>query len=136
MRLALATSWWKIRRLISDPALTIQHSMLRLLLLATLVTSVAGCGSWWLPRPHKIDIQQGNLLDESAIGNIVEGMSKAQVQDKLGNPLLQQSFRPDRWDYVYSLNRSGEQPEGERLTLFFEEGRVTRIERGAIGQQR
>ncbi len=109
---------------------------MRVLIPLILATTLAGCGSWWLPRPHKIDIQQGNLLDESAVTQIEEGMSKAEVQNRLGNPLLQQSFRPDRWDYVYSLNRSGERPVGQRLTLYFGEGRVTRIERGDIGNNR
>ena len=119
-----------------EPTLTVRKTSLLALLPLLLTTTIAGCGSWWLPRPHKIDIQQGNLLDVSAIEQIEEGMSKAQVQDKLGNPLLQQTFRPDRWDYVYSLNRSGEKPVGERFTLYFDEGRVTKIERNEIGGKR
>lgn len=113
--------------------MTPRSNLLAVLIICSTTIALSGCGSWWLPRPHKINVQQGNLLDDRVVADIAEGMSKAEVQTRLGNPLLTQSFSPDRWDYIYSQNRSGEKPAGRQLTLFFSEGRVVSIEDTTIG---
>ena len=98
-------------------------------MLAASITLLSGCGSWWLPRAHKIDIQQGNVLPDDAVSSIAEGMSPAEVVGLLGRPLTDSSNNPDRWDYIYSLNKSGDKPDAKRITLLFEGGRVSQIVR-------
>jgi len=79
---------------------------------------------------YRIDIQQGNLLDDDDIVQVEVGMTRSQVQFLLGTPMVADSFHRDRWDYAYYLNR-GRSPEREQrwLVVYFGEDRVTRVER-------
>lgn len=79
---------------------------------------------------YRIDIQQGNLLDDEDIVRVEIGMTRSQVQFVLGTPMIADSFHRDRWDYAYYLTR-GRSPEVERrwVVVYFENDRVSRIER-------
>ena len=108
----------------------------RQLLLIALIpafTTLAACGTWWLPRPHKIDIQQGNLLSSDTISQIKVGMSQGEVVGLIGTPLTTNQINPDRWEYIYSLNRSGEDPEVKRLSLQFQNEKVANLEKDGFG---
>ena len=101
----------------------------RILMCLTLGLWLAGC------TVHTIDIQQGNVIDDDAVAQLKPGMSKRQVSFIMGTPLIRDPFHHDRWDYVYTL-RPGNQSkitERDRVTLFFEDGRLSRIER--LGQR-
>jgi len=91
------------------------------MLLAAL--AVSGC-------VYQMDIQQGNLLEEETIAQVEVGMTRSQVQFLLGTPTIADAFHRDRWDYPYYLRR-GRSREIERrwLVVYFENGRVSRIER-------
>ncbi len=104
----------------------------RLLLILTICGSqlmLAGCGSWWLPRAHKIDIQQGNVLPDDAIADVTEGLSRSEVIGLLGSPVANNRNNPNRWDYIYSRNKAGDKPDAKRLTLYFDSDRIVRIEK-------
>ncbi len=77
---------------------------------------------------HKVDVQQGNVITQEMRDQIKEGMSKRQVGFILGTPLLADPFHRDRWDYIYSLQTGKKKPEHQRMTLFFEEDKLVRIE--------
>lgn len=78
---------------------------------------------------HKIDVQQGNALPMDKIDQLEVGMTPEQVRFLLGYPLVTDLFRPNRWDYVYYFKPGGKPPEERRVTLYFEDGRVVKIER-------
>lgn len=78
---------------------------------------------------HKIDIQQGNALQEQSIEQLKIGMKPEQVRFLLGNPLVTDPFHQDRWYYVYYFKPGGSQLQERRLTVYFNEGRVARIEK-------
>ena len=82
---------------------------------------------------YRIDIQQGNLLDESLIEQVEVGMTRSQVQFLLGTPMVSDSFHRNRWDYTYYLKR-GRSRDVERrwFIVFFQEDRVVRLDRDAI----
>ncbi|MDO6462140.1 outer membrane protein assembly factor BamE [Granulosicoccaceae sp. 1_MG-2023] len=102
---------------------------LRIILLACLISLTGACGNpIWLPPAHKIDIQQGNLVDQEQVVQLREGMSRDEVRQLLGEPVLKPTVDADRWDYVYTKGRSGEHVKARRLTVFFEQERVSRIE--------
>jgi outer membrane protein assembly factor BamE len=84
---------------------------------------VAGC-------VYRIDIQQGNLLEQDAVEQVQVGMSQSAVQFLLGTPMVADPFHANRWDYPY-YHRRGRSPDVQRrwLVVFFEDGRVTRVER-------
>ena len=79
---------------------------------------------------YRIDIQQGNLLDEEDITQVDLGMTRSQVQFLLGTPMVSDSFHRDRWDYAYYYRR-GRSPNADRrwVVVYFQNDRVQRIER-------
>ena len=91
---------------------------------------LAGCG---IPRalgiaPYKIDVQQGNFLTQDQLALVKEGMSKEQVRQILGTPLLTDIFHGERWDYVYTLETSDGKKQRRGLALFFTDGKLARID--------
>jgi outer membrane protein assembly factor BamE len=93
--------------------------------IATLLVSVcllAGC----FLKPHKIDVQQGNYLDEAAVAKLKPGMTRSQVRFLLGTPLITDPFHPERWDYMYLDRKKGKLKSEKRLTLYFDADKLTR----------
>ncbi len=74
-------------------------------------------------RPYKADVHQGNLVTSDMVLQLEKGMSDAQVQFLLGVPLVRDQFHPNRWDYVYFLQRGSGERQLRRLTVFFDEER-------------
>lgn len=98
----------------------------RLVAVAALLSLVVtGCSL--LPSAHRIDVQQGNIVDRAALAELRTGMSKKQVQFLLGNPILSNSLHPDRWDYIYYVTPAGMSPTPQRLRLYFEGDVLTRV---------
>ena len=84
---------------------------------------VAGC-------VFRIDIQQGNLIEEDSIDQIAIGMSRSAVQFLLGTPMIADAFHRDRWDYAYYLRPGRSRDVFQRwLVVHFENDRVVRLER-------
>lgn len=99
------------------------HRLLPVLLLSLLT----GCSGFGL-APHRIDVQQGNALDEEAVVRLKPGLTRSQVRFLLGTPLLVDPFRNNRWDYVYLHRRAGVLTEQKRITLFFDGEVLVRME--------
>ncbi|RMG54085.1 MAG: outer membrane protein assembly factor BamE [Gammaproteobacteria bacterium] len=97
-------------------------------MISTLLLGLGGC-SLDLFTVYKIDVQQGNALREKGIAQVKKGMTRRQVQFLIGNPLLEDPFHANRWDYVYYYKPGYGEPQRARLTLFFDQGRVSRIEK-------
>jgi outer membrane protein assembly factor BamE len=78
----------------------------------------------------RIDIQQGNLLDDADVDQVQVGMTRSQVQFLLGTPMVADSFHRDRWDYTYYFRRGRSDDAIRRwLVVHFDDDRVARIER-------
>ncbi len=80
------------------------------------------------PLLYRIDVQQGNVVTHEMVKKLKPGMTKSQVRFVLGSPLIVDTFRDNRWDYVYLRQEKGELIEQQRLTVFFEEEKLTHIE--------
>ena len=78
--------------------------------------------------PHRIDVQQGNALDQESVAKLKPGLTRSQVRFLLGTPLVVDPFRGNRWDYVYALYKRGQLTEQKRITLFFDGDTLARIE--------
>ena len=101
------------------PSRPIPVSVAAMLLLAFLAT---GC-------VYRMDVQQGNLLDVEQIDQVEVGMTRSQVRFLLGTPMVIDSFDPDRWDYVYRLQRGHKRKIAKRhLVVWFEGDKVARVE--------
>lgn len=78
--------------------------------------------------PYRVDIPQGNYLDRSMVEQIKPGMTRGQVRFALGTPLHVDPFRPDRWDYVFRFQHANLDAELRRVTVFFKDDRVERVQ--------
>ena len=96
-----------------------------LTLLAPLL--LAGCSSYSL-APHKIEIQQGNVVTTEMVEKLKPGMTRSQVRFALGSPLIVDAFHADRWDYVYRLEQKGKLVGQSKMAVHFEGDKLTRIE--------
>ena len=77
---------------------------------------------------YRIDIQQGNVITQEMMDKLKPDMTKAQVRFVLGTPLIVDTFRNNRWDYFYMLHEKGKLINKQKLTIFFEDDRLTYIE--------
>ena len=101
--------------------------MRQTLISVLLLSLVAGCSSVNI-GPHKIDVQQGNALDQENVSRLKLGLNRSQVRFLLGTPLVVDPFRTDRWDYVYVNYKAGKLAEQKRIALFFDGEVLARIE--------
>ena len=69
--------------------------------------------------PYKVEIVQGNFVSKEQVAALRKGMSRLQVRDVLGTPLVTDAFHKDRWDYVFTIRREGVRSQERRLTVFF-----------------
>ncbi|MDD4913445.1 MAG: outer membrane protein assembly factor BamE [Methylococcales bacterium] len=72
-----------------------------------------------LPGVYKIDIEQGNMINQSMVDQLRPNMTKRQVMYIMGSPMLVDNFHQQRWDYEYANAPSGENRVQKRITLFF-----------------
>ncbi len=107
--------------------MTLPKNFLIVLALAVLSTACGGT-PFWLPKAHKIDIQQGNLISDEQIASLQKGMSREQVIRVIGEPVMESPFNQDRWDYSYTRGEAGEHVTASNLVIYFEKDQVSRIE--------
>jgi len=95
----------------------------RSLLALAALSAITGC-------VYRIDIQQGNLLEEEAIDQVEVGMTRSQVRFLLGTPMVLDTFHQDRWDYMYYFRRGRSRDIQRRwFIVTFREDRVVAIEK-------
>ena len=97
------------------------------------ISALTSCGGdpFWLPRAHKITIQQGNLLSESQIGQVTVGMPRADVRSLLGAPVTNTTFHDQRWDYYYTSTPAGQPTKAKVLSLYFADEVIEKVDRTA-----
>lgn len=117
----------------------------RPILLTTLAAAalLAGCQS--LQRtdsflgvitPYRIDIVQGNAITSEQVALLKPGLTRLQVRDVLGTPLLADPFHADRWDYVFSLRRPNTDVQRRGVVVFFEGDRMASFEATELPSER
>ena len=68
---------------------------------------------------YRPEVVQGNFVSSEQAKALKAGMTRLQVRDTLGTPLLASVFHADRWDYVFTMARQGVPPQHYRLTVYF-----------------
>jgi outer membrane protein assembly factor BamE len=105
--------------------------MQRLTVLVLLCVALGGCGiggvRFGFPGVYRIDIQQGNIVTQEMIDQLKPGMTKRQVRFIMGTPLVVDTFEPERWDYVHTMAKKGEEAKEERVSLYFDKDVLVRI---------
>ncbi len=79
---------------------------------------------------HKIDIQQGNIVSQEMMSQLKVGMQRNEVIHLMGQPMIVDPFRNNRWDYVHTFKsgKSDEPRSQYRVTLFFDGERLSSID--------
>jgi outer membrane protein assembly factor BamE len=71
-------------------------------------------------QPYRMPVVQGNVVTREQVAVLRPGMSRIQVREILGTPLLTSVFHAARWDYVFTLKRQGAEPQARRVTVYFQ----------------
>ena len=77
---------------------------------------------------HKIDIQQGNYVDQAMIAKLKPEMTRSQVKFILGTPLITDSFHSSRWDYVYLTGKAEKVKVRHKITVVFDGDKLKNVE--------
>ncbi|HTV97681.1 MAG TPA: outer membrane protein assembly factor BamE [Steroidobacteraceae bacterium] len=79
---------------------------------------------------YRINIQQGNYLDQAAVDQVKAGMTRSQVRYLLGTPLSADPFDKERWDYIYYLKKGRTRHvDSRRVTVYFDGDKVARLDK-------
>jgi outer membrane protein assembly factor BamE len=79
---------------------------------------------------YRINIQQGNFLDQAAVDTVKAGMTRSQVRYLLGTPMVADSFNKERWDYIYYLKKGrSRHVDSRRVTVYFEGDKVAKLDK-------
>ena len=81
--------------------------------------------------PYRVEVVQGNVITSEQVALAKPGLTRAQVRDVLGSPLLADPFHTDRWDYVFTIRRQGADPQLRRVIVRFKADVLDAIEGGA-----
>jgi outer membrane protein assembly factor BamE len=93
---------------------------MRLLLPLLLACTLSACGALGFPGVYKIDVEQGNLVDQEMADQLQRGMSRRQVRFILGTPLVEDTFNTERWDYPYVIRNGEHVIRQAQLTVHFD----------------
>ena len=103
---------------------------------ATLCALASGCSSFnnasnqvvRAIAPYQVEVVQGNFVSAEQAALLKPGMDRNQVRDILGTPLLTSLFHDNRWDYVFTIRRSGTEPQVRRFTVYFKGDSLDRFD--------
>ena len=76
---------------------------------------------------YKLDVQQGNHVTQDVVAKLKKGMTRSEVKQLLGTPLLTDVFHANRWDYYFSNEKGGRPEDRSRLSVFFEDDKLVTV---------
>jgi outer membrane protein assembly factor BamE len=114
-----------------------------LLSLLAAAALLAGCESlqrtdslFGVITPYRIDIVQGNAITQEQAAAIKPGMTRLQVRDVLGTPLMTDPFHANRWDYIFTLRRPGAEAQRRSVVVHFDGDAVKSIDAPKLPSER
>jgi outer membrane protein assembly factor BamE len=109
--------------------------MLRIPVLLLVALALSGCASLQssdsflgVITPYRLEVVQGNVITREQAAAVKPGMTRIQVRDILGSPLLTDMFHSDRWDYIFTIRRQGAPPQRRSLVARFNGDVLSTIE--------
>ena len=73
------------------------------------------------------EVVQGNFISREQKEFLKLGMSRQQVRDVLGTPLVASVFHEQRWDYVFTIRRQSVQAQSFSVSVWFKGDELERI---------
>ena len=117
------------RSVMDNPPIDLAHMRIpirldrRLVLLLICLAAVNAC-------VYRIDVQQGNLLEDNDIDAVQIGMTRSQIRFVLGTPMVEDAFHRDRWDYIYFFRKGRSKIADRRWVIVnFDGDRVRDIQK-------
>jgi len=86
--------------------------------------------------PYRIDIVQGNAITKEQAALIKPGLTRLQVRDVLGTPLVADTFHANRWDYIFTLRRPNTDVQRRSVVVTFEGDVVKTMEAPDLPSER
>ena len=86
---------------------------MRIISVLFLALAIGGCNM------YRLEIQQGNYITSEQLSQVQAGMSRSQVQNILGTPLMTDDFHKNRWDYVFYQRKGDQITTQQGATIFF-----------------
>lgn len=89
-----------------------------------------------LVTPYRVEVVQGNVVTREMAERVKTGMSRSQVRELLGSPLISDAFHVDRWDYVFTIRRPGTDYQQRRVTAVFSNDALTTFQADELPSER
>ncbi len=80
-------------------------------------------------RTYRVLVQQGNVIEENKVDSLRINMTKEQIIFLLGEPVVNNIFNKNRWDYVYYRKRDPEETRLNMVSIFFKNDLVVSMKR-------
>lgn len=100
---------------------------MRILLLTLILAGLSACSFVRFPGVYRIDVEQGNIVNQELADQLKPGMSRRQVRFILGTPLLEDTFNQNRWDYPYVKRNGLDILSQAHLTVVFDEDSLAEV---------
>lgn len=95
--------------------------MYKLILIILTAILINGCN---VIHPYTVDIQQGNIVDKTMLDKLHLGMTKTEVNNLLGTPILHDTLDKDSWVYVYTNQVNDGKIVKKKLLLEFKNNKL------------
>lgn len=69
---------------------------------------------------YRVDVPQGNYIEQDQVNKLRVGMSKEQVQFVLGTPITIDPFNKNRWNYIFLIQEGWKDPVQKNLMILFD----------------
>ncbi|ATC93991.1 outer membrane protein assembly factor BamE [Pseudoalteromonas tunicata] len=96
---------------------------LKYLFVSLLLISASGCSNW----VYRMNIPQGNFLEQKDIDKLRVEMTREQVIYVLGKPVAEDAFNNATWHYIYLLNHGRDSELRKALQLHFVDNKLVSI---------
>lgn len=95
----------------------LNRSRILALIIIISLLGLSGCA-------YRPPVQQGTILTNADVKRIHRGMTKSDVLNQLGKPVLINLFSDNRLVYVYTMKPSRKAMQERQLQIYFRSGRV------------
>lgn len=102
---------------------------MKIVIVALLISLTSACSI------YRLGARQGNEVTAEKLVELEDALTREQVIEIMGTPLVNDPFRDNRWDYVYYYSKHGTETQKRHITVFFNGELVDRIEHAGLEQQ-